>query len=209
MLTRLKLEDEERVWFTSDLHLLHRNIACKERSNWDGGWRNFKDEYQMTDILLDNINSKVGVDDVLFFLGDFCFKDHKRIPDLRGRLICQRIYWILGNHDQHWEKYRNYFTACTPYLALEYDGEYVVMSHYPILSWDRVGRGSFMLHGHTHSHPNINKMDEEHGKRMDVGVDHYYRLYGEYMPFSWQEVRRILGNKSTVQLDHHTKNSGI
>jgi calcineurin-like phosphoesterase family protein len=53
------------VWFTSDFHLGHRNIIryCN---------RPFDSTDDMDATILANLNKKVGENDILYFLGDFC-----------------------------------------------------------------------------------------------------------------------------------------
>ena len=58
----------------------------------------------------------------------------------------------------------------------------VVLSHYPLLRWDRMHYGSFMLHGHVHGtlpfDPNV--------KRYDVGVDS-----NNFEPISFEEIKLL------------------
>ena len=53
------------TWFTSDFHLGHRNIIryCN---------RPFQSTGEMDAAILDNLNSRVQQNDILYFLGDFC-----------------------------------------------------------------------------------------------------------------------------------------
>lgn len=54
------------VWFTADTHFGHANIIryCK---------RPFASAAEMDEVLLRHINERVGVEDVLYHLGDFLF----------------------------------------------------------------------------------------------------------------------------------------
>jgi hypothetical protein len=40
-------------------------------------------------------------------------------------------------------------------------------------------------------------------KSMDVGVDAAYKRFGEYRPFSLDEVLKIMENKKIKIVDHH------
>ena len=69
----------------------------------------------------------------------------------------------------------------------------MILAHYPIASWNHVGKGAFMLHGHCHG-----KLKEDKTlKRLDVGWDWKKR------PVSWEEVRTELGGRTFVPVDHH------
>ena len=59
----IRLEQNQKVWFTSDLHLGHRNVIrfCD---------RPFKDEKEMGEKLIENWNNTVGENDIVFVLGD-------------------------------------------------------------------------------------------------------------------------------------------
>ena len=59
----LKLELGQRLWFTSDLHLGHRNVIkfCN---------RPFENEKEMNEKLIENWNSVVDEKDIIFVLGD-------------------------------------------------------------------------------------------------------------------------------------------
>ena len=78
------------------------------------------------------------------------------IRDRRERIECQNVTLIRGNHDgdwedpdvsQIWEDVRDYLEIAPGYAK----GHRLVMSHYPMLSWNGKARGSIMLHGHIHS----------------------------------------------------------
>jgi len=201
-------EFEGNVFVTSDLHLLHKNISGPSRSQWKDGYRNFKDEYEMTDHLINQINKVVGPDDVLFNLGDFVFKDHKRIPEMRNRIICRNIHHIRGNHDQHIDKYVSSFTSLNDMIELDYHGNMFIMCHYAMRVWLGSHKGYMHLYGHSHNsldkHPN-----QPWGRSMDVGVDSAYRLLGEYAPFNIKYVIDLLKKRDIKFCDHHDKNTNI
>lgn len=65
-----------KIWFTSDTHYGHANIASKNCSKWKEGFRNFDNLDQMNKEIFNNINKYVKSEDILYFLGDFCFGGH-------------------------------------------------------------------------------------------------------------------------------------
>ena len=66
-------------------------------------------------------------------------------------------------------------------------GHRLVMSHYPMLSWNGKARGAIMLHGHIHSRgdrANARNRDRERPIfRYDVGLD-----ANDYKPVSRDQI---------------------
>ncbi len=95
------------IWFTSDTHAFHKNI-CRGSTAWEDAngqnLRPFKDQYEMTEKLIENINKHVKQDDTLWHLGDWSFGGTNSIWNFRKRLNCKNIHLVYGNHDQHIEK---------------------------------------------------------------------------------------------------------
>ena len=76
------------IWFTSDLHLMQRNIV-KKISRWDHAWptdlRDFEDEREMSQHIIDKINEYVKEDDELYILGNVnIFRLHHFLQFLFG-----------------------------------------------------------------------------------------------------------------------------
>lgn len=191
-----------KIWFSSDFHLNHPNITGPKVSNWKNGYRNFDTTEEMNKIILQGINSNVDKDDILYFMGDFCFGGHNKTAYWRSLINCKTIHWITGNHDLKASLYRSHFTSIQDYLKIRIKGQTYILFHYPILSWDEVGKGSIMLHGHVHNAPEINKLNLK-CKRIDAGIDHAYYLTGEYRPFSLDEINDIMSERPVLILDHH------
>jgi len=204
---RIKLEQHQQLYFTSDTHYMHKNI-CRGTTSWsnaDDFTRDFDTLYQMNDRIVNGINSTVGQDDILFHLGDWSFNGFERIEEFRNRINCRNIHLILGNHDHHIERDREgiqrLFSSVNQYTELEVNKEYnFVLMHYPIMSWNKMNDGVVHLHGHVHLSPDrrIGK-----GKIMDVGVD------GNGMdPISLSKVLTLMSPqpiKSGFEFDHHIK----
>ena len=198
------------VWITSDTHYHHTNI-CRGVTRWrtlDGKipinqTRNFQDLDEMDSVIVNNINSKVGPNDTLIHLGDVAFGGFEKIGEFLNRLVCKNIHLVLGNHDQHITKnkedIRNRFLSVSNYLEVEIGGAEFVLSHYPLCSWNKLGKGSIHLHGHVH----LSAKDKwGNGKRLDVGMD------GNNMhPYKLSEIVHMMDRreiKSEMNLDHHT-----
>ena len=57
------------VFLTSDTHAFHKNIA-RGTSVWAKGYRDFDNEIEMTELLIDNFNKYVKPNDLLIHNGD-------------------------------------------------------------------------------------------------------------------------------------------
>jgi calcineurin-like phosphoesterase family protein len=162
-----------RIWFTADHHFGHANIIqyC---------YRPFRNVKEMDASLIGNWNSVVGVDDVVYHLGDFTLGDIRRAAGYLRKLNGQ-IKLVPGSHDWRWlAEFTPSVTSqpghpveiLPPLVSLEFpelgDGEHpqvIVLCHYAMRVWDRSHHGSWHLFGHSHgSLPG-------QGKSFDVGVD--------------------------------------
>lgn len=190
------------IWFTSDLHFGHTNITGPTLSKWKGGYRTFSSVHEMDTELLKQLNDRVQQDDRLYFLGDFSFKGSNNIKHYRDRIVCKDIRFVKGNHDKRGQIV-DVFGHCYDYLEEDVIvGVKFCMMHYSMRIWNKSHHGkSIHLYGHSHS----NLEGIEWGKSMDVGVDNAYRLFGEYKPFSLDEVMKIMDKREVKTVDHHTK----
>ena len=188
----LKLDSSKQgIWFTSDLHFGHQNIIrfCKRP------WKTTED---MDWNLIQNWNSVVKPDDLVFNLGDFAFATNARWKELLSQLNGHH-YLILGNHDiTRWpgDKIMELFEGVSHQMILKIDGRTVYLNHYPYLcfggAWREPKSAVYQLFGHVHSNPNCGGMDTDRLVNLfpyqyDVGVDN-----NNYTPISWQQVQEII-----------------
>ena len=207
----IKIEKNRKVFITSDTHYGHKNI-CRGVTDWrlpDGGipmdqTRDFDTIEKMNERIIQNINSVVGEDDVLFHLGDWSFGGFENVQKFRDRILCKEIHLILGNHDTHIENDRynvqELFTSVNHYTKLMYKNNTFVLFHYPIASYDGLNKGHIHLHGHVHLPTNLRFGK---GKKMDVGMDGH-PTFGVY---NMDEIIRIMDKHeiaSDMLFDHHT-----
>lgn len=194
-----------KIWLTSDLHLGHKNI-CRGTTVWTSGYRDFSTVEEMDSHIIDQINKYVQYEDKLYFLGDFCFGGHINTPNYRDRINCRTIHVCKGNHDHKIGNYLSSFNSVQDTITIEKKDYQLFMSHYPHLSWLGSAKGYIMVHGHEHGA--INHLNEN-CRRLDVGVDSAYKMFGEYRPFSLEEVLEINNKKPISELGHHTKNTNV
>ena len=152
----------------------------------------------MTDLILENINKHVKYGDILINLGDFVFKNHKDIPKMRARIVCETVHHVVGNHDNKINLYENQFSSISDIMKLEYYGHKFVLCHYAMRVWNQMHKGAFHLYGH--SHDTLDKPPlPVWGRSMDIGIDSAYRLLGEYRPFHIQEIIEILSKRKSIK----------
>lgn len=151
-----------RTFFTSDLHFGHDNIItyCA---------RPYSCPEEMDEVLIDNYNETVRPQDTCYFLGDISFHESfETTAALIGQMNGNKIL-VYGNHDWKFRKdYPKVFQSCWDYFELRRGRMLYVMSHYPMLAWNRAHYGSYMIHGHSHGMANPENVGKN---RYDVGVD--------------------------------------
>jgi calcineurin-like phosphoesterase family protein len=198
------------IYFGSDFHYHHCNLI-RGTSQWTNKarCRNFDTIEEHDSVLVDNINSTVKENDILYHLGDWAFGGKEKIVEFRRRLYVKDIRLILGNHDHHIEKslYNDLFTSVDHYKRTTINKQMFVMCHFPMRVWDKSHHGSIMLHGHCHGTLSGYK-DEEQSfynmkdifyKTMDVGID----THPEFRPYHIDEILDIMKDRINLNVDHH------
>lgn len=201
--------DKCNIWFTADLHLYHDNILWMNNRPFktcDEMWGYFKTEW----------NSKVSQDDYVFVLGDVLWKSSAQRLANMDKSLNGKICIVMGNHDKEMKVSKTNKTNFDVFYSHERSefirvksqklgvDQYVFMSHYPALSWPHKGRGSIMLHGHTHgSFDEINESSPD--LRVDVGVD--TKLANMHI-LSFHEVYEYMLHKAgDIPLAQHVQNT--
>ena len=160
-----------KIWFMSDLHLGHKNIIKL-------GNRPFHEIEEMDGFIQQKLAETIEPGDVVFNLGDFFWK--YTLPEAESVLKLMKpykSYMIAGNHDSHelLQGLRRYFNVIADRLEVTviYQSEkyYLVMDHFPHLSWNHKARGAFMIHGHCHGNIDSFNRDSIGDLRVDVGYD--------------------------------------
>ena len=190
--------------FTSDLHFGHKNILKYTNRHTEF---NSIEEHDIG--LIEIWNCNVGPDDDVYHLGDFAFiSDYNKLRAIVQKLNGQK-YFIAGNHDniQHMQRLvdEGWINSISHYKEIKIGDYKAVLCHYPMSSWNRQHHGSFMLHGHTHGglNPEFNK-----GRILDVGLDNYYKQFGNHDFYYDIDIIDQLGNKPIYTNDEHEPRKG-
>ena len=184
-----------KIYFTTDYHYDHQNIAGPNLSRWDKGYRDFESVSSMNDAIVNSTNDIVKENDILYYLGDWSFGHHSNILELRKRLKVKTIHFILGNHDKYITRNSHLFTSVQDYLEINIHGQDICLFHYPIQEWNKCHRNSWMLCGHSHGMCEYSNSLTSTKKILDVGWDCFRK------PLSFQEIRKIMSTKGIKE--HH------
>jgi calcineurin-like phosphoesterase family protein len=163
-------------WFTSDLHLGHKNILRA------GHRPEFETTAEMDDHLISQWNNTINPKkDVIVFLGDLTLNSTK-VANLYKEQLTGNIIWVKGNHD-HWQGGHRFEWHKKVYNTVIYG------THFPLRTWTQSDY-RWNLHGHSHGTlaPLYNQLD--------CGVDNAKRILGEYRPFSFDEVDTIMRSRA-------------
>ena len=167
------------TWFTSDFHLGHYTIIryCN---------RPFSSTGEMDAAILANLNSKVGENDQLFFLGDFCKGGADQATRYRDRILCKNVHFVEGNHDRAARKISAAFCSWNQLVEVRVGKQGIVLCHYAMRTWHHSSRGVWHLYGHSHG-----KLRDEPGSlSFDIGVDAH-----DFQPWNFDEIGTVMETK--------------
>lgn len=140
-------------YYISDLHFFARSQIDNGGRNYDG--RPYKTLEEMHEDILKRWNKKIANGDIVYILGDLSIRGrNEKLIELVAKLKGRKIL-IKGNHDDVEDyRYKQLFANICDYKELSdsYEGKSykLVLSHYPILMWNKQHKGSILLYGHTH-----------------------------------------------------------
>ncbi|MGV8130484.1 MAG: hypothetical protein ACP5N7_00095 [Candidatus Pacearchaeota archaeon] len=174
-----------KICFTSDQHFGHKNIIkyCN---------RPYKTVQEMDDDLINRWNKIVDPQDTVYQLGDLTFSDNETyLHDLFNRLHGKKII-LPGNHDpkKAIRIYKEYaYVTRLEELHLP-DVPLITLCHYPMMTWNKSGYGSWQLFGHHHGQLSQHGVDPAlniRNTQIDVGVD-----TNDYYPYTLDDIKKIL-----------------
>lgn len=144
------------VFFTSDTHFGdHRTLNLYRRP--------FGSVAEMDAALVERWNAVVGPGDEVWHLGDFAPRRGRGAEVLA--LLAGRKHLVAGNNDAAEVLALSGWASVQAYAEIEVDGVFLVLCHYPFRSWNRMHKGAWNLHGHSHGRM------APLARQRDVGVD--------------------------------------
>ena len=174
-------------FYLADLHLAHPGILkhCPDT-------RRFSSTEEMDVAIVDRINQRVGKEDILYILGDFCLSGMQEYVDHLFHAIHGRKRLVIGNHDlDNKGRLRKTLAGLPwdlpPQHSMETkdgsDGCRVYLSHYAHRTWPAMRRDGYHFFGHSHG--DLPPM----GLSRDVGIDVPDMDFG---PRTFNELRETL-----------------
>ena len=168
------------IYFTSDLHLGHKNVLklCN---------RPFNSIEEMDACLIDNWNSRVTNNDTVYILGDLMFRNSVPPEEYLSQLKGKK-HLIRGNHDRDWTKkvdISKYFVS-NENLSFISDGKHrITVCHYPMMSWPHMSTNGYMVFGHIHHNTDAVywPIIEQSELMLNAGVD-----INGFMPVTFEEM---------------------
>ena len=220
-LKKIMRYEKQNIHFISDFHIGHKNVL-----KYDG--RPFEDVDEMHVELIKRWNNVVEDDDIVYYLGDLAFcRDETTVWFLHSfkntlpiflKNNKEKISFIHIDCDTYqstkdvfdnikFDRFENIHESGTEIFIKDEDlksargsqgYQQFILSHYPILSWNRAHYGSIHLHGHCHG--SLMKSNQDYYKRkvLDVGCNVI-----DYTPISYQGVKDIMEKKIISSVDHH------
>nr|DAT46267.1 MAG TPA: metallophosphatase domain protein [Caudoviricetes sp.] len=187
----LKIDNPSKVFFTSDSHFSHFNVAklCN---------RPYSSRSEMNQCLIDNWNKVVPEDGIVIHCGDFMlshkigFKEYsKYINKLNGT-----IYLTRGNHDRiDLGNYDNKLIV-NDCMHIQVEKTTIYAQHYPCLAFN----GDIQVFGHIHtlSDGKVHGLDSEVPDKLkfnqyDVGVDQ-----NNYTPINYNQLINIINERQFI-----------
>lgn len=133
------------IWFFSDPHFGHENMASVFTREDGTPVRGFASAREMDATIVDAINASVRHDDHLYCLGDVTMNP-AGLARIMPKIVCKNRRLILGNHDKALTRiYAKHFQKV---FGSRLFGR-ILMTHYPIAPWS-FGKALMNVHGHVH-----------------------------------------------------------
>ena len=168
-----------KYFYASDYHLGHFNIIRYTD-------RPFKSLEQMNKTIIRNHNERIKKEDILFHIGDFCFKNtsnkgegiRKKSVEWEAQLNGKIIH-IMGNHDRN-----NSTKTIIQRLVIKYGNKRINLVHNPEhcdINYE------INFTGHVHNNWEIQRIRKgfDFTDCINVGVDVW-----NFMPVTFEEINK-------------------
>ena len=225
---KFEVSETNQLFFVSDLHFFHKRICdFTER-------KKYTNTEQHNQWLIQQLNKTIPVatdtvTPITLHLGDMFFScTNEEAINVLSQL--NGDWWfVLGNHcnvgkletvintvnqmkgTNHrvlgWY-YRLNIVEKSDVKDKKDFKKLLILCHFPIESWDSMGRGSYHCYGHMHSMT----IDHHSGQemrtipnRLDCGIDNAYKLYGKHKPFTWKEVKQFMKGSGFVYKEEQAR----
>jgi hypothetical protein len=98
------------------------------------------------------------------------------LPDSYLERLNGKKHLILGNHDKDWVKKADlskHFASVAPLAEISTGQQRMTLCHYPMMSWNHMAKGAYMIHGHIHNNRNADyfPLMQKMPNLLNAGVD--------------------------------------
>jgi calcineurin-like phosphoesterase family protein len=179
--------------------------------------RGYNSSFEHDEGLIMNWNKKAGASTIGFLLGDTIFGHmaDERLISLFRRLDFKDLYIMSGNHQAGYKQLieRVQDNILLPsaseykqvhfvpnYLEASINGQSIVMSHYPILSWNGAGKGAYHIFSHVHGNLNRSELGRLYLK---TGLNYEVSVENCPSPITFGELRAEMRKRVQSCPDHH------
>lgn len=145
------------LYFTSDTHFADPRVLRIDR-------RPFASMPEHDAALITNWNATVSPGDEVWHLGDFARGSTEAVEALLDRLHGIK-HLVIGNNDPASTLAATGWASIQHYAELTLEGQVLILCHYPFRTWNKMGRRSINLHGHSHGRL------KPVPRQFDVGID--------------------------------------
>lgn len=168
------------IYFTGDQHFGHANII----KHCD---RPFPSVDEMDRHLLEQWNKRVKKNDTVYILGDLFFRNAVPCDEYLQKMNGKK-HLIIGNHDKGWMKkvdMSQYFATTAPMVEISDGARKLVLCHYPMMTWEGVAKGTYMIHAHIHNNTNADYFPllQKMHNILNAGVE-----INDYQPVTFDEL---------------------
>jgi calcineurin-like phosphoesterase family protein len=179
--------------------------------------RGYNSSFEHDEGLIRNWNNKANASTIGFLLGDTIFGHNAddRLVSLFRRLNFKELYILPGNHQAGYKQLIESVQDNTllpsaseykqvhfvpNYLETVVNGQAIVMSHFPILSWNGAGKGVYHIFAHVHGNLNRSELGRAYLK---TGLQHEISVENCPSPITFGELKAEMRKKVRSCPDHH------
>ncbi len=179
--------------------------------------RGYDSSMQHDEGLIYNWNKKASASTIGFLLGDTIFGHMavERLISLFNRLDFKELYIMSGNHQAGYKQLieRVQDNILLPaaseykqvhfvpnYLETVVNGQFIVCSHYPILSWNGAAKGAYHIYAHVHGNLNRSELGRMYLK---TGLNYEVSVENCPSPITFGELRAEMRKRTQSSPDHH------
>jgi len=142
------------VYYIADLHFGHTNAIKFDNRPFEN--------IHMHDFTISTLwNETVKPDDDVYILGDISWYSADKTVDIFNNLNGVK-HLIIGNHDHKLlrnQNVRDLFVEITDYKEIKDENKNVILSHYPIPSFNKHYYGAYHFYGHVHNSEEWRQME--------------------------------------------------